>query len=113
MPFAPQNLAYAVREVEGIGFRLRPDPKSEMAQILIVFPQSPAGKAGLTSNLLIQEINGIAVAGKTGPECVELMAGPIGTRIDLKLFNPTDNAVSSLNLKKEKFLTVMGSKRDR
>lgn len=113
MPFSPQNLRYAVREVEGIGLWLRPDPKSEMARILIVFPQSPAGRAGLTTNLLIQRINGVSVKDKNAEQCVGLMSGPVGTLVQLELFNPADNAISLMKLKKEKFLTVTGQNQKR
>jgi len=113
MPFAPQNLRYAVREVEGIGFWLRPDLKSRMARILIVFPQSSAGRAGLTTDLLISQINDVSVKGKTAAECNELMTGPTGTLVNLELFNPADKAISSMQLKKEKFLTITGQKQNR
>lgn len=113
MPFAPQNLRYAVREVEGIGFWLQPDLKSGMARILIVFPQSPAGRAGLTTELLISQINDVSVKGKTATECNELMAAPTSTLVNLKLFDPVDKTISSMKLKKEKFLTVTGPKQKR
>ncbi|MDA1231673.1 MAG: serine hydrolase [Planctomycetota bacterium] len=110
MPFSPQNLIYAVREVNGIGVSLKPEPKSGRACILIVFPLSPAGKAGITPDLLIERINGLSVEGKSAAECIAMMAGPVGTNVQLHLFDPKYGQTTSIELTKQKFLTVVGQK---
>lgn len=108
MPFSRENLAYAVREVVGIGVGLKVDSKTGSVAIARVFPESPAGKAGLTADLFIRGINGTSVAGRTASECVAMMAGPAGKNIRLELFDPETEQTSQIELTKRKFLTVTG-----
>ena len=103
MPLATDNML--VRQ-HGIGTSLDTDAKSGMAVINKVFQDSPAGKAGLRAGMLIQQINGVAVEGKTPRQCIRLMAGPAGTKVRLAVLDVAKNEQRSVELTKRKFLTA-------
>lgn len=108
MPLTRENITYRVREVIGLGIGLEMDEKTRTPRIKTVWPESPAGKAGVRSGLSINRINGVAVEGKTFRECLNLMAGPIGTKVRLEFLNPNREETSTVDLVKQKFLTATG-----
>jgi D-alanyl-D-alanine-carboxypeptidase/D-alanyl-D-alanine-endopeptidase len=93
-----------VREVVGIGTALAVDDNTGVLRITEVISRSPASQAGLTGGLIIHEINGTVVGGKSLQECLELMAGPVGTRVRLELREPGGEAARTVELTKQKFL---------
>lgn len=108
MPLTHENITYRVREIVGLGIGLEMDEKTRTPRIKTVWPESPAGKAGVRSGLSINRINGVAVEGKTFRECLNLMAGPIGTKVRLEFLNPNREETSTVDLVKQKFLTATG-----
>ena len=72
--------------------------------------QGRAGQGRAHSEALFQKINDVSVKKNTG--CIELIAGPVGTQVQLDLFSPTDNKVTAMRLARRKFLTVTGRKQD-
>jgi uncharacterized membrane protein SpoIIM required for sporulation len=60
------NNAYSGRI--GIGFEVR-DNHLTIARVI---PGGPAGKAGLSTNLLIQKIDGVTTTGKSAQECADI-----------------------------------------
>lgn len=55
---------------------------------------------------MILKINGVSVEGKSLPECLGLMGGPIGTKVRLDLIDPQRKETSSVELSRRKFLTA-------
>jgi C-terminal processing protease CtpA/Prc len=76
-----------VREIVGLGLALATDEKSGLLRVTDIIPKSPASRARLSAGILIRQINGVSVKGKTLEECLGLMAGPAGTRVSLELMD--------------------------
>jgi CubicO group peptidase (beta-lactamase class C family) len=106
MPLTKENITFRVREVVGLGIALDIDEKTGMPRIMTVFPQSPAGAAGLSAGLVIQKINGTSVAGKSLGECLRMTGGPAGEKAQLELFDPQRNETKIVELTRKKFLTA-------
>ncbi|HEY8102750.1 MAG TPA: PDZ domain-containing protein [Burkholderiaceae bacterium] len=69
----------------GIGVQLNIDPETRAIKIVSVFPHSPASKAGLLQGMIVDKIDGTAIAGKSIQEVVKLLSGAIGTPVSLGL----------------------------
>ena len=111
MPLTRENITFPVREVVGIGIALDTDEKTGMPRITTVYPNSPAGQAGLSSGLVIRKINGASVADKSLKECLGMIGGPVASKVRLELFNPERNETNTVELAREKFLTATGDSR--
>jgi S1-C subfamily serine protease len=92
-----------VRETVGIGTALAVDENAGLVRVTEVIPKSPASRAGLSGGLVLQRVNGVAVEGKTLPECVELLRGPIGTTVRLELVKPGGGAPMTVELTRQRF----------
>ena len=106
MPLSRENVTYLVREVIGIGAALVSDDTTGAVRVTRVFPKSPAGKAGLTPGLLIQKINGTSIVGKPLKECLEMMGGPVGTKVTLEVLDPKLKETKTVELTRQKFVTT-------
>ena len=104
MPFTRQNTVYAVRQQIGVGVWLKKnDPESDL-HIIKVFPDSPAGEAGLTDEMVITQIGETPVEGKGMEECIALMSGEVDTIVRLKL-RGADGSERTVDLSRRSFLT--------
>jgi CubicO group peptidase (beta-lactamase class C family) len=108
MELSHENVTYLVREIVGIGIALGVDQPTGMVRITSVYPKSPAGRAGLTAGLLIRSINGITVEGKSVQECMGLMGGPEGAKVQFELLNPARKEANTVELTRQKFVTSTG-----
>lgn len=108
MPLSRENVAYFVREIVGIGLVLESDAQTGSIRITTVYPESPAGHAGLTAGLVIRKINGTSVEHKSAQECVEKMGGSAGTKVRFELFNPDLNQTNIVELTRQKFVMTTG-----
>jgi serine-type D-Ala-D-Ala carboxypeptidase/endopeptidase len=106
MPLSRQSGTQFVREIVGLGAVLSLDEKTGALQITKIVPKSPAAVAGLSPGLIIQRINGTSVAGKSLPESLALMSGPVGTKTTLDLLDPQRKETKSVALTRRKFLTL-------
>jgi len=106
LPLTRESGIQFVREIVGIGTALASDEKTGMLRITKVIPKSPAAEAGLSAGRLIQRINGISVEGKSLTECLGIMAGPVGTKVRLELVNPERKETNTVELVRQKFLTL-------
>ena len=111
MPLNRQNVGLFVREVVGIGTALETDEESGSVRITRVFPDSPAANAGLSPGLMIRTVNKISVKGKTLPECLRLVGGPLGSGIRLELFDPQRKETKVVELTRQRFLTTTSLER--
>ena len=72
----------------GLGIQVTMDAEGSgkgLVRVVSPIDDTPADKAGIQSNDLIYEIDGEAVFGMTLNEAIDLMKGPRGTPVDLKL----------------------------
>jgi CubicO group peptidase (beta-lactamase class C family) len=91
-----------VRETVGVGTALAIDEKAGLVRITEVIPKSPASRAGLSGGLVIRKVNGVPVAGKTLQECLELMGGPVGTKVRLELVKPGGEETTTVELTRQR-----------
>ena len=106
LPLTSANVSRPVLEMVGLGVSLASDETSGLLRISGVFADSPAGRAGLQAGLLIRRINGTTTENKTIAECIALMGGPAGTPVELELAGPAPEEMSTVVLRKAKFLTT-------
>jgi CubicO group peptidase (beta-lactamase class C family) len=104
-PLNQESRTQFVREIVGIGTGLATDEKTRLLRMTKVFPKSPAAQAGLSAGLLILRINGISVEGKNLDECMNLIRGPVGTKVRLEIVNPNREETNTVELTRQKFLT--------
>jgi CubicO group peptidase (beta-lactamase class C family) len=92
-----------VRETVGVGTALAVDEKAGLVRITDVIPKSPASRAGLTGGSVLQKVNGVPVAGKTLKECLELLRGPVGTKVLLEIAKPGSKEATTVELTRQRF----------
>jgi hypothetical protein len=108
LPLSHENVTYMVREIVGLGVVLDEDKANGTLRIKSVYPRSPAGQAGLAPGLRIEKINGISAQGKSVQDCLGLMSGLAGTKVDLEVVDPKTNEKKTVELTRQKFLMVSG-----
>ena len=91
-----------VREYVATGFSFELEKQSGLSRITKIYPESPAAAAGLSPGLIIDRINGVPVAGKSVADSMELMRGPVGTRLELVLITPDHSRTNRVELIKSK-----------
>lgn len=104
MPFTRSNTSYAVRKVVGVGIGLKKDNPMDDLTIIQVFPQSPAGQAGLSVGTVITQINGTSVEAKNLSECLQLLAGEVDSTVQFHL-KDINGVESVMALVRRPFLT--------
>jgi uncharacterized membrane protein SpoIIM required for sporulation len=96
----PKILAAYEREYfAGIGVRLA--IQEHQLTINRVFPGGPASKAGLSSGLLIQRIDGSATTGKSAEQCGDMIHGPVGTKVKLEVIDMVHSTTNAVELVRE------------
>jgi hypothetical protein len=108
LPLSKQSFTNIVLEFAGIGASLGVDKDTQLLQITKVFPQSPAFNAGFSAGLLIQKINDQSTIGKTPDACVQLIRGPVGSKIRLEIIDTTRSETNTVELTRQKFTTSNG-----
>jgi carboxyl-terminal processing protease len=90
-------------ETEGsyAGIGIQVTSKDNKIQIENVFKGTPAEKAGLKDNDIIQSVNGIAVDGSQLDKAVSIMRGKEGTEVTLTIYRQ-DKGSFNVKVKREK-----------
>jgi CubicO group peptidase (beta-lactamase class C family) len=91
-----------LREYVAAGFSFDLDKQSGLLRITKVYPNSPAAAAGLTPGLIVARINGVHVAGMSTADSMELMRGPVGTKVELVLLTPDGSRTNMVELIKSR-----------
>jgi CubicO group peptidase (beta-lactamase class C family) len=91
------------RRTVGVGIALDLDKKSGELQITEVFRGSPGARAGMTAGMVIEKIDGVAVAGKSLPESVVLLGGSAGRRVSFEVREPS-GARKSVEVTRESYV---------
>jgi serine-type D-Ala-D-Ala carboxypeptidase/endopeptidase len=108
LPLSRENITYAAREVVGLGIALRVDEDAGTPRIITVYPNSPAGRSGVSTGLIVRKINGVPTQDKELSECLRMIGGPAGETVDLELFDAQKKDARSLTLTRRKFITARG-----
>jgi uncharacterized protein (TIGR03435 family) len=88
--------------VAGIGAGLALDNKTQQLKITSIFPNSSAKEAGLYVGSVIQKIDGISVGEKSLSECVGLIHGRAGTKVQLEIVAPDGSETNTVELMRQK-----------
>jgi hypothetical protein len=102
-----QNLApppglRSQQEVVGIGAVLKTDANTGAIMITGTVPNSPAAAAGLSGDFLVRKIDDVATDGMKLPECVNLIRGPVGSKVRLELFDLDAHEAKTVELTRQK-----------
>ena len=90
-------------EIVGVGVKLDFDHEAHKFRIGGVFPNTPASRAGLTSGLFVQKVDGVPTAGMSNILLPCLIRGEPGTRVRLELLDAKRNETSTVELVRQKF----------
>ncbi len=85
-------------EYVGVGLEIQ----LQNDQVTIVAPMdgSPAFKAGLRPGEIIQKVDSVDVLGFPLQDVVKRIMGPVGTKVVLTIFNPSDRRTKEVTLKR-------------
>ena len=65
---------------------------------------SPASKAGLSAGLHLAKIDGLPTDGKSLKDCVEMVRGAEGTKVELELVDFANHTTNTVKLIREPIL---------
>jgi len=102
-PLTAQSAHEFEHELIGIGVALEIDKSTQALRITRVYANSPAAKAGMAAGDVIEKVADTPLAGKPLAECLTLIRGPAGSRLQLALV-AANGATRSVELTRQKFL---------
>ncbi len=103
---AGRNFPGGSERFGGIGARLRVNEDSGELEIMGVNPGSRAAKAGLQKGLFIRSIDNTPREGKGLSECVAVLRGKVGTKVNLEVFDPDKNQGRVVELTREEIVST-------
>src|SRR5579859_6131873 len=77
------SASHAEDSFAGIGVMLA--ERHQALEIIHILPDTPASRAGLSEGLVVDKIDGTATDGKPLKDCVDMLRGPVGTKVKLEL----------------------------
>src|SRR5262249_30052403 len=87
-PLTAESAKDFAHELVGIGAALDLNAQTHVLSITKVFAKSPADQAGLSAGLVIQKIDGNSLEGKNMSDCLKLLRGPTGSKVQLEVIDP-------------------------
>jgi CubicO group peptidase (beta-lactamase class C family) len=105
LPLTLQSAKEFVHELVGIGAALDLNAQTHVLSITKVFAKSPADQAGLSTGLVIQKINGATLEGKNMSDCLQLLRGPAGSKVQLEVIDPQSKESRVVEVTRAKFTT--------
>jgi thiol-disulfide isomerase/thioredoxin len=94
----------AQESLVGIGVSLGSDSKTGDLKIMKVIPAGPADKAGVKAGLLLRKVGDVEVTGKKLTDCIALIRGPIGSKVNLEMVDPSDKTTKHFEITREKIV---------
>jgi carboxyl-terminal processing protease len=92
----------AQESVTGVGIAL--GVENHTLKIMKVLPNTPASKAGLSSGLVVQKIDGTVTDGKHLKNYVDMLRGAAGTKVKLELVDTANSKTNTVELIRERIL---------
>jgi C-terminal processing protease CtpA/Prc len=94
------SASHAQESLAGIGVMLT--VRQQALEIIQVVPDTPASKAGLSEGLVVDKIDGTSTEGKPLKDCVDLLRGPVGTKVKLELVDIANGKTNTVELTRER-----------
>lgn len=91
-----------IEEIVGIGAMMGFDGDARLPVVMNTVPGSPAERAGLKAGMLVEKVNDTPLAGVQLAECINLIRGPVGSKVRIEARDPERNAVIPLELTRER-----------
>lgn len=106
-PFSNYESADALREIRegspgrkaGVGLAI--SLKNRILEVVDVFPEGPAAKAGLRPGDVITAIDGEDLHGKGMKECLDSLRGPPDSIVALTVYRPSDDSTREFTVRRE------------
>jgi C-terminal processing protease CtpA/Prc len=92
--------------ITGIGVMVT--VRNHSLEVMDVRPNTPAAKAGLVRGLIIQRIGDTTTDGKPLKECVGMMRGAVGSKIQLELIDPAKSTTNIVEFTREAIPVPVG-----
>jgi thiol-disulfide isomerase/thioredoxin len=100
--FLALNCGSAEGPVVGVGLALGQLQDGSGVKIMRILPGGPAAKAGLKPGLVVDEVDGVSLKGKSLNDCVALMRGAEGSKVVLHFVDPSKHETNSVALTRER-----------
>jgi C-terminal processing protease CtpA/Prc len=91
--------SYAQENISGVGLEVT--IKDQKLTIIGIIINTSASKAGLSSGLIIQTVDGVPTKNKPLEECIKMIRGTAGSKVKLELVDPTNNKTNTVELIRE------------
>jgi CubicO group peptidase (beta-lactamase class C family) len=105
LPLTLQSTKEFAHELVGIGAALDLNAQTHVLSITRVFAKSPAAQAGLSAGLVIEKIDGASLEGKNMGDCLKLLRGPAGSKVQLEVVDPQSKESRVVEVTRAKFTT--------
>jgi outer membrane murein-binding lipoprotein Lpp len=89
--------------VDSAGIGIQVSIYHEALTIIHILPDTPAFRAGLTSGIVIQKIDGVPTAGKNALVCAAMIRGVAGTTVKLELVDTEHSKTNTVELTRAEF----------
>jgi len=101
--FAILHVRHRIPQQSFVGIGVQMTVKDGAFQIMGIVADSPAAKAGLHRGLVIQRVDGTDIVGKPLTECVDMMRGPVGSKVQLEVVDPAKGETNTVEITRAKF----------
>ena len=94
------SASHAQESFAGVGLVLA--VQHHALEIIHILPDTPASKAGLSEGLVVDKIDGTSTEGKLLKDCVDMLRGPVGTKVKLELIDIVNSKTNTVELTRER-----------
>jgi thiol-disulfide isomerase/thioredoxin len=94
------SASHAEDSFAGIGVMLA--ERHQAIEIIHILADTPASRAGLSEGLVVNKIDGTATDGKPLRDCVDMLRGPVGTKVRLELVDTANSKTNTVELTRER-----------
>jgi CubicO group peptidase (beta-lactamase class C family) len=105
LPLTDQRLHEPMLELIGIGAALELAPETGALRIMRVLPETPAEEVGLHAGLVIEAIDDVATLGQSLEACIRQIRGPEGSKVRLRVVEPTTKLSRQVEITRRKVRT--------
>src|SRR6476620_2086709 len=90
--------------IVGIGVSLGADRATGDLKVTKVIPGGPADKAGVPAGVILRKVNDVDLSGKRLTDCIALIRGPIGSKVNIEVVDPTAHTTNHFEIARDKIV---------